>query len=53
MNHWLQNFVYRIQIGVGIFALAILVTLVVAILSVAYRSVQAALTNPMRSLRSE
>src|SRR5688500_13891465 len=53
MNHWLQNFVYRIQIGVGIFALAILVTLVVAIRSVAYRSVQAALTNPMRSLRSE
>ncbi|MBO9151265.1 ABC transporter permease [Chitinophaga sp. GCM10012297] len=53
MTDWLQNFAYRIRIGVGIFALAILVTVVVAVVSIGYRSVQAALMNPMRSLRSE
>lgn len=53
MSGWLRNFVYRIEIGAGIFALAILVTLVVSALSVGYRSVQAALTDPIRSLRSE
>ncbi|WP_206614424.1 ABC transporter permease [Chitinophaga barathri] len=53
MSGWLQNFAYRIEIGVGIYALAVLVTIIVAVLSVGYRSVQAALMNPMRSLRSE
>lgn len=53
MTSWLENFVYRIQIGAGIFALTILITLTVAVLTVGYRSVKAALTNPVKSLRSE
>lgn len=53
MNNWLENFEYRIEIGAGIFALAILITLLVAVLTVGYRSVKAALTNPVKSLRSE
>ncbi len=53
MNGWLQDFQYRIQIGVGIFAMSIGFTLLVAVLTVGYRSIRAALTNPVKSLRSE
>lgn len=53
MRDWLANFVYRIELGPGIFALAILTTFVIAGLTVGYRSLKAALANPVKSLRSE
>ncbi|MBD2704924.1 ABC transporter permease [Spirosoma sp. BT702] len=53
MKEWLNNFVYRIELGAGIFVLAILVTFVVASLTVGFRSVKAALTNPVKTLRTE
>lgn len=53
MNGWLQDFQYRIELGVGIFALSIAFTLVIAVLTVGYRSIRAALSNPVKSLRSE
>jgi putative ABC transport system permease protein len=53
MNGWLQNFVYRINIGWGVFALAIAATLLIAWLTVGYRAVKAALANPVKSLRTE
>lgn len=53
MNNWLENFVYRIQIGPGTFVITIVATLLMAIVTVGYRSVKAALVNPVRSLRSE
>lgn len=53
MNGWLQNFVYRIQMGIGIFLLAIVSSLVIAWLTVGYRAVKAALANPVKSLRTE
>ncbi|GAB3919660.1 ABC transporter permease [Larkinella terrae] len=53
MNGWLNNFVYRIELGAGIFALAIVITVVISVLTVGYRSMKAALMNPIKSLRSE
>jgi hypothetical protein len=53
MNEWLQDFHYRIKIGVGIYALAIAGSILIAWFTVGYRSVRAALANPVKSLRSE
>ncbi|GAB3513814.1 ABC transporter permease [Spirosoma knui] len=53
MNKWLSNFVYRIELGAGIFILAILITFIVALLTVGFRSVKAALVNPIKTLRTE
>ncbi|GAB3703232.1 ABC transporter permease [Spirosoma flavus] len=53
MREWLNTFVYRIELGAGIFILAVLVTFVVALLTVGFRSVKAALTNPVKTLRTE
>jgi ABC-type antimicrobial peptide transport system permease subunit len=53
MYNWLQNFAYSISIDWRIFVIAIVSSLVIAALTVSYRSVKAALANPVKSLRSE
>ena len=53
MNRWLQNFAYRINIGIGIFILAALLALVIALLTVGYQAVRAARVNPVEALRYE
>lgn len=53
MQHWLQNFAYRINIGPGIFLLALVMTFAVVILTVGYKSIITALADPSKSLRSE
>ncbi|MEO0334424.1 MAG: FtsX-like permease family protein, partial [Bacteroidota bacterium] len=53
MNQWLSSYASRIQIGVGIFVIAGLFTLLVAGLTVSWQSIKAALTNPVDSLRNE
>jgi putative ABC transport system permease protein len=53
MNSWLQSYVYRINLSVWIFGLAIVVSVTIAWLTVGYKAVKAALVNPVKSLRSE
>ncbi|MDX1408456.1 MAG: FtsX-like permease family protein, partial [Saprospiraceae bacterium] len=53
MNNWLENFAYRISIGWGVFVLAAILAILIAFLTVSYQSIRAALTNPVKSLRSE
>lgn len=53
MNKWLSGFTYRVQIAWWIFALAALLSIVIASLSVGYQSLKAAIRNPVESLRSE
>lgn len=53
MHKWLQNFAYRIDIGIGIFLLTILLAEVIAWMTVGYQAVKAAMANPVKSLRTE
>lgn len=53
MNNWLNNFAYRINIGLSVFFMAIVISLVVAWVTVGYKAVKAALANPVKSLRTE
>ncbi len=53
VNQWLQNFAYRIQPGIGSFLLAATAALVIALLTVSYQGIKAALANPVDSLRCE
>ncbi len=53
MNKWLQNFAYRITIGWWVFALAGGLALVIALVTVSYQAIKAALANPVETLRYE
>ncbi|MDO6471085.1 ABC transporter permease [Maribacter sp. 1_MG-2023] len=53
MTRWLQDFAYHITIGWGIFLVAGLIALTIAILTISYQSVGAALIQPLKSLRKE
>jgi putative ABC transport system permease protein len=53
MNKWLQNFAYRIQIEWGMFLLAGIIAIVLALVTVSFQAIKAALANPVKSLRTE
>jgi putative ABC transport system permease protein len=53
MNNWLQNFAYRTSLQWWVFVLAALVTIVIALLTVCFKAVKAALMNPAKSLKAE
>lgn len=53
MSKWLENFAYRINIAWWIFALAAIIALAVAIITVSFQAIKAAMTNPVKSLKTE
>jgi len=53
MHQWLLHYAYRIDIGVGIFLLTILISEIFAWLTVGYQAIKAAIANPVKSLRTE
>ena len=52
-NKWLQNFAFRIPVHVYVFILTAFVTVMIALCTVGYHSIKIAITNPVKSLRSE
>jgi putative ABC transport system permease protein len=53
MNKWLQKYEYRITLSWWMLALASAITVIIAIATVSYQAIKAALANPVKSLRSE
>jgi len=53
MNHWLSGYGHRIALYWWIFALAGLVVVIIAAISVLYQSVKTARTNPAEALKKE
>ncbi|MEP6465451.1 MAG: ABC transporter permease [Parafilimonas sp.] len=53
MNKWLQSFAYRINISWWVFLIAALAALMIALITVSFQAIKAALANPVKRLRSE
>ena len=53
MNKWLQDFAYRTDIGWQVFLLTAAIALCIALLTVSFQAIRAAVTNPVKSLRTE
>ena len=53
VSKWLQNFEYRVNIQWWVFAIACFSTVTIAIITVSYQAIRAAIANPVKSLRTE
>jgi putative ABC transport system permease protein len=53
MNKWLQSFAYRINISWWVFVMAGLLTIAIALITVSFQAIKAAIANPVKSLRTE
>jgi putative ABC transport system permease protein len=53
MHNWLQDFAYRVNIGWWIFIAAGVIALLIALLTVSFQAIKAAIVNPVKSLRTE
>jgi ABC-type antimicrobial peptide transport system permease subunit len=53
MNKWLMDYKYRIEIGWWVFVVAGVVAILIALLTISFQSVKAAIANPVKSLRTE
>lgn len=53
MNKWLQGFAFRIQISWWVFAIAGLAAILIALVTVSFQAIKAAIANPVESLRTE
>jgi len=53
MNKWLQDFPYRVNVSWWVFGIAAIAALVIALVTVSFQTIKAALSNPVKSLRTE
>lgn len=53
MNKWLEDFAYRINLEWWIFALAAFISFIIAIVTLSFQAIKAAIANPVKSLRTE
>ena len=53
MNNWLQDYVYRINISWWIYAAGAFIAMVIALMTVSFQAIKAAIANPIKSLRTE
>jgi putative ABC transport system permease protein len=53
MHQWLQNFAYRIDIGIWVFLISGITALGIALLTICFKAIRAAIANPVKSLRTE
>jgi putative ABC transport system permease protein len=53
MSRWLNDFAYRINIGWAVFVIAGLIALFIALVTVGFHAIRAAMANPVKSLRNE
>lgn len=53
MSAWLQNFAYRITISWGVFAIAGLAAIVIALITVSYQAIKSANANPVKAIKAE
>ncbi|HEY4196008.1 MAG TPA: ABC transporter permease [Mucilaginibacter sp.] len=53
LSNWLQKYNYRITIGPGVFILSAIVAIMITLVTISFQAIKAALTNPVKSLRSE
>jgi putative ABC transport system permease protein len=53
MDKWLQNYSYRTGIEWWVFVLSGIIAIIIALITVSFQSIKAAMMNPVKSLRSE
>jgi putative ABC transport system permease protein len=53
MNKWLEDFAYKINMGWAVFLLSGLLAIVIALFTISFQSIKAAIANPIKSLRTE
>ena len=53
MHKWLEGFAYKVHVGWWMFAVAGILSIVIALFTVSFQAIKAALANPVKSLRSE
>ena len=53
MSRWLDGFAYRINLGVGTFVLVGMLVLIIALVTLSFQAIKAALSDPVKSLRYE
>jgi putative ABC transport system permease protein len=53
MNKWLETFAYRVNVSVWVFIVTGLIALFIALITVSFQAIKAAIANPVKSLRTE